>query len=192
MLNTRHHPAAVDYISAYINTLRELDLSAGLQSWVEAFQRALDDWRNDECQRLLREIKTGELTQEAVGLVRYVEGRWAEQRGDLTHAVSCYRASLAANMDEAHQWRRVQVLSDLALTYHALGQVTEAGQMLAEALTHYRDTEDVEAILEVLAHLASIYADQGHLDQALDCIQEGLTLAETDEDRAVLLAVQGA
>jgi len=119
-----------DYLSAYLSVTWDADVDAGLRVWVEAFQHALDSWHDDVCRRLLREIKTADLTPEAEGLVRYVEGRWAEQRGDLSHAVRCYQASLALNREMEHLWRRAQVLGDLGLTHEALGQLAEAEEAL--------------------------------------------------------------
>lgn len=181
-----------DYLQAYLRMAWQTNPDEGLRHWVEAFQRALDGWQDDECRRLLRQIKAIELTPEIEGLVRYIEGRWAEQGGDLEHAISCYRASLALNQDVAHSWRRAQVLGDLGLAYQSLGRLAEAEEALLTALAIYRAGDERDAVVEVLSHLATVATSQGRMHEALRWLDEAMLLAQTIEERSVLLANKGA
>jgi tetratricopeptide (TPR) repeat protein len=131
-------------------------VNAGLRTWLEAFQEALDNWQDDVCQRLLREIKQAPLTPEVEGLVRYVEGRWAEQRGELDQAVRAYQASLDLNRAAGAALRVAQVLGDLGLAYHALGQLNEAEESLRTALEIYQAVDDHDAIFGALNDLGTV------------------------------------
>lgn len=177
-----------DYLSAYLDLAWETDMDAGLHTWAEAFQRALDSRQDDKCRRLLRQIKAAPLDSEAEGLVRYVEGRWAEQRGDLRYAVRCYQASLTFNRAVGHSLRQAQVLGDLGLAFQALGQLSDAADSLQAALDVYRTAGDTESLVETLSHLGGVYTDQGKWGQARLCLDEGLARADTPEHRALLQA----
>ncbi len=83
-----HHKT--EYLLIYLDAARQSDPDAGLRAWVIAFQQALDGWQQDECSRLLRELKKGPLTPEIEGLACYVEGRWSDQKGEFHHAIHCY------------------------------------------------------------------------------------------------------
>jgi tetratricopeptide (TPR) repeat protein len=180
-----------DYLSAYLDLAWQTDLEAGLRTWVEAFQRALDEWQDDECRRLLREIKAAPLDPEVEGLARYVEGRWAEQRGDFSLAVRCYQASLALNRASDHLLRQAQVLGDLGLAYRAMGRLSDALDSLQAALDIYRAAGETEPIVEALSHVGSVHTDRGQWEQARLCFDEGLAMAATPEDRSALLVNVG-
>jgi tetratricopeptide (TPR) repeat protein len=181
-----------DYLSAYLDVAWQADLDAGLRTWVEAFQEALDTWDQDECRRLLREIKASPLDPEAEDLVRYVEGRWAEQRGDLFWAVECYQASLAINRMAGHRLREAQVLGDLGLCYRSLGQLAEASECLQAGLNIYRKAGEEDSILQTLSHLAAVYTERGRWEDARIYLDEGLEFAERPPELALLVAGEGA
>ena len=181
-----------DYLSAYLEVAWQADLDAGLRTWVEAFQEALDAWDQDECRHLLREIKASPLDPEGEGLVRYVEGRWAEQQGDLLRAVESYQVSLAINRAAGHSLREAQVLGDLGLCYRSLGRLTEASECLQAGLDIYRAAGEEDSILQTLGHLAAVYTERGRWEDARICLDEGLTLAGSPTERALLAASEGA
>lgn len=180
-----------DYLAAYLGLSWQADLDAGLRTWLEAFQEALDNWQDDVCQRLLREIKQAPLTPEVEGLVRYVEGRWAEQRGDLEHAVRAYQASLELNREAEAVLRMAQVLGDLGLAHQALGQLSEAEESLRSALAIYRAAAETGAIFEVLNDLSSVLTSQGNWSEARVCLDDALDRAAGATDRAITLANLG-
>lgn len=180
-----------DYLAAYLGLTWQADLDAGLRTWLEAFQEALDNWQDDVCQRLLREIKQAPLTPEVEGLVRYVEGRWAEQRGDLEHAVRSYQASLELNREAEAVLRMAQVLGDLGLAHQALGRLSKAAESLRSALAIYRVATETDAIFEVLNDLGSVLTSQGNWSEARACLDEALDRSVDATDRATTLANLG-
>ncbi len=79
-------PAPLDYLSAFLNKAWQTDIDQGTYIWVQAFQRALDNWQHDDCQRLLSQIKAAPHFFTVESLVRYVEGLLAMQQGDFERA----------------------------------------------------------------------------------------------------------
>jgi tetratricopeptide (TPR) repeat protein len=182
-----------DYLLDYLDVAWQTDPDAGLHMWVAAFQQVLDGWQHDECSRLLRELKKAPLTPEIAGLVRYVEGRWSEQKGDLRHAIRCYEESLRLNEEDAQPLRVAQVQTDLGLAYRAIGQLDQAAANLQAALAVYRtDGAEPDALLEVLNNLALIYIEQADWPQAQRCLDEADTMVSAPDEEALLQATRGA
>jgi tetratricopeptide (TPR) repeat protein len=189
--NPANAPSRPDYLTAYLGLTWQTDVNAGLRTWLEAFQEALDNWQDDVCQRLLREIKPVPLTPEVEGLVRYVEGRWAEQRGDLNQAVSSYQASLDLNRAAGAALRLAQVLGDLGLAYYALGRLSEAEESLRHAIEIYRAAEENDAVFGVLNDLGTVLIGQGKWVAARTCFNEALDRATDTNDEAIALGNLG-
>ncbi len=182
-----------DYLLAYLDAAWQSDPDAGLRAWVVAFQEALDGWQQAECSRLLRELKKAPLTPEIEGLVRYVEGRWSEQKGDLHQAIRCYEESIRISQTAAQLLQVAQVQTDLGLAYRAVGQLDDAVANLQAALALYRTTgAEPDALLEVLNNLAMIHIEQADWPAAQRYLDEADRLVANPDEAALLQSTRGA
>jgi tetratricopeptide (TPR) repeat protein len=119
-------PPKTTFFASYLDLAWQTDPDEGLRVWVEAFQQAIDAWQESECQRLLQEIKQAPFTQEIEQVVRYAEGRLAEQQGELKQAIHHYRESLALAHAAGHPLHEAQIRVELGRLCNNLGQLPEA------------------------------------------------------------------
>lgn len=181
------------YFASYLDLAWQTNPDTGLRAWVEAFQQALDNWQESECQRLLQEIKRAPFTAEIEQVVRYAEGRLAEQQGNFQQATRYYGESLALAHAAGYPLREAAVRVELGRLCSNLGQHTEAVDHLQAALAIYESTEgDAETIAGVLNQLGVTFTHLGRWQEARACFDRGLSLVQTPAGRAALLTNLGS
>jgi len=191
MAENTFHRLKRDYLLAYLDTMWQSNPDTGLRVWVEAFQDALDPWQEDECRRLLHEIKKAPQTSEIEALVHCAEGQLAEQDGDFNLAIQHYQVSLVLNRAAENLLRQGYVLNDLGLVYAAQGQLAEAVDYLQDALKVFRAADKTDMATEVMSHLAGVYTAQEEWTKAEICLEAVASHINTHEMQALLFANKG-
>jgi CHAT domain-containing protein len=147
--------------------------SAGFLCWqIGAYRRALSLYEES----LSIAIRTGQRQGEAlarnnIGLVRLSLGELEAARKELEGALPLWRSGGAAHGE--------------ALSLHNLGKVDEL-EGRPESLAHYRQALDLfhrsgepSGVARVLASIAEAEQKAGHLDEALQRIQESLSIFDS-------------
>src|SRR5215470_6646987 len=147
--------------------------SAGFLCWqIGAYRRALSLYEES----LSIAVRTGQRQGEAlarnnIGLVRLSLGELEAARTELERALPLWRSGGAAHGE--------------ALSLHNLGKIDEL-EGRPESLVHYRQALDLfhrsgepSGVARVLASIAEAEQKAGHLDEALQRIQESLSIFDS-------------
>lgn len=119
--------------------------------------------------------------------------RVAQDADDDQRATEAARLLLTAFEDKLADARDSQdgdkIANSLVLVagvHHDLGDSRLARQLLLEALNHYRATDDVQEIAEILAELGDVSRAVDHVAESAQFLRESVRLFEQTDDRVGL------
>lgn len=100
------------------------------------------------------------------------QGRILYQSGQYRAAIATWQKALQTYQNQDNLWGQARVLSNLALAYQKIGQVSEASQAMGNSLELLPDLENVSTIqlpiyAQILTNQGDFQLNQGQADEAL-------------------------
>jgi len=146
--------------------LQYLFLSPDEEAWVSGFHKLLDQWRLEDCQKLLVEAKHHADDRPLwIRRIQYCEGRYFLQVGEWERAESYYRDALAS-LDNEDVTETYHISADLGLIHRLRGDMKDALHNHQLCLSLATQNQWTDAAAESHVQLGLDYEITGELRRA--------------------------
>jgi len=132
------------HLMEYLHHLLAYDQTTGLRAWTDAFSEAFHAWDTGRCQRLLAEMRRGDLALSPRGraLALNRHGQWLAQQGEWAAAIHRLEQSLAIFQEAGDTLGKTQALNELGNVYQAIGDWSQAEAYYRQTLPLQRQAGD--------------------------------------------------
>lgn len=166
---------ALEYFIQQVRLLLENGTMQALEMWAARFSELRRISEFDLCEQLAVAIRTADLPDHGLGVVRYGEGWLYDRMGRWEEAVAAYQASLAA-FRQAGVALDAILLTQIGSIYQDQGDWQAAEDAYAQAVTASVDDQARGLLLNNIGNLAvrrgNLDAAQRHYDEARELLRD--------------------
>lgn len=177
----------LEYFIAHVRLLLDGKTMEGLAAWAQRFSELRQISQFDLCQQLVNAIRTADLPEHGLGLVRYGEGWLYDRMGKWQDAIKAYKASLTA-FQQSGIPLDATLLTQIGSVFQDQGDWSAAEEAYQQALAAATDAHARALILNNVGNLALLRDD---LATAEEHYREARELLHDCDERNFAAATHG-
>jgi tetratricopeptide (TPR) repeat protein len=177
----------LEYFIEHVRLLLQGTAMEGLDAWAQRFSALRQISEFELCQRLAHAIRTADLPEHGIGIVRYGEGWLYDRIGRWPDAIKAYQESRRA-FQKAKIPLDAVLLTQIGSIQQDQGQWHTAEQTYREALAAARD-EHTRAL--VLINLGNLAVSRDDADNAESCYRDARDILGESDKRNFAAASHG-